>query len=220
MALGILKEQDIQEHDPQIPVAVLEVKLPPPLPLVQAVVQQLAKNLAVRVCQEMGKEAVQEFAALHSEEGGGGEVGLQDLAGCVQGEVAHRRKVIEVGVFAAGLLQPGLGQPELLVLHLQLDLVHPEFVDEAGGLGRGELLGGYGLGREQRLGPPAQVAKVGGAVFGVCHGSVLLMWERWWKARNVGMAIRHGLPKQWLRPSCHSYVFDSSTSQLCGFYQD
>ena len=178
MALGVLKKEDIQEHDPQIPVAVLEVKLPPPLPVVQAVAQQLAQNLAVCVRQEMGKEAVQEFAALHAEEGGGSEVGLYDPVLPVHGEVAHRRKVIEVGVLAAGLFQPGLGQPELIVLHLQLDLVHPEFVDEAGGLGRGELLGGYGLGREQCLGPPAQVAKVGGAVFGVCHGSVLLMWGK------------------------------------------
>ena len=178
MALGILKEQDIQEHDPQVPVAVLEVKLPPPLPLVQAVVQQLAKNPAVRVWQEMGKEAVQEFAALHAQEGGGCEVGLYDPVLPVQGEVAHRGKVIEVGVSAAGLLQSGLGQPELIVLHLQFDLVHPEFVDEAGGLGRGELLGGYGLGLEQRLGLPAQVAKVGEAIFGVCHGSVLLMWGK------------------------------------------
>ena len=69
------------------------------------------------------------------------------LSSLVQGEVAHRRKVIEVGVAAAGLFQAGLGQPELVVLHLELDLVHPEFVDEPGGLGRGELLGGQASAR-------------------------------------------------------------------------
>ena len=78
LALGILEKEDVQEHDPQVAVAVLEVDLAPPLPVVQAVVQQLAQNLAVGVHQEIGEEAVQEFAALHAQEGGGGEVGLDD----------------------------------------------------------------------------------------------------------------------------------------------
>ncbi len=94
-------------------------------------------------------------------------------AGLVQGEVAHRREVIEVGVAAAGVFQAGLGQPELVVLHLELDLVHPEFVDEPGGLCRGKPLGGQALGVNPGFGQPAELAKIRGMIGAVGHGSVL-----------------------------------------------
>ena len=49
-------------------------------------------------------------------------------------------------------------------MHLELDLVHPEFVDEPGDLFRGKPLGGQALGANPGLGQPAQLAKIGGMV--------------------------------------------------------
>jgi hypothetical protein len=139
-ALGSGRTKDLQQHDPQVP---LDGKVKLPLQFLPAskVFQQPAQDPAVRFVQKVGKEAFQELAAFHPQHGGGSEVGLHDLALGVQGQEAHRCEVEEVGVSAAGFLQQDLGLPDFLVLHLKLDLVHPEFVDEAGGFGRGELLG-------------------------------------------------------------------------------
>jgi hypothetical protein len=171
-ALGIPHIEDIEQHGPPLRLA-NEMKFFLHFLLVCGLFQKPTQDPAVRFSQETRKEAFQEFATFHTQQGGGGEVGFQDAACMVNGKIAHRGEVIEVGVFAAGFLQLGLGQPEFLVLHLQLDLVHAQFMDETGGLGRGELLRGNVLVLKSSRGQPAQALKFG-VVRGVRTGLVLL----------------------------------------------
>ena len=96
--------------------------------------QQLAENRTVRLLQEPRQGEAQEPAALHSQHGRSRQVGLHDQAPLIQGEIAHRCEVIEVGVFVPGFGQLGLGLAEFLILHLQLDLLHPQLVDQPGAL--------------------------------------------------------------------------------------
>ena len=53
------------------------------------------------------------------------------MASQIQREVAHRRRVIQVVVLGAQGIDAGKGLGEQLVLHLQLNLVHPQLMNEA-----------------------------------------------------------------------------------------
>jgi hypothetical protein len=103
------------------------------------------KSPALSLCQEQPEVLVQEAAALYSQDISGGEVGLGNPAPFVQAEVAHRGEVVEVGVSIPGFRQTHLGLPEFFVLHLQFDLVHPQFVDQADALSRRKFLRGNSL---------------------------------------------------------------------------
>jgi hypothetical protein len=65
---------------------------------------------------------IQELAA--------GKVDVIDAAAPVQGDVSQRREVVQIGIAIARLFQPLLGLAQLLVLHLQLDLLDFEVVGE------------------------------------------------------------------------------------------
>ena len=89
----------------------------------------------VSLGNEQSEAAVHQSGALHADQARAGEVGLRNRSIAVEGEVAHGGEVVEVGVaFQRGFhLRPRKAQ--LLVLHLQFDLVHLQFVDELLGVG-------------------------------------------------------------------------------------
>src|SRR5450759_5212945 len=127
-------------------------------PLVQVV------HIAIGREDEGAERLPDEQLPLHAQQEGGGQVGVADDALVAQGEVAHRRQVEELEVLRALLLQLEPGAAQLLVLHLELDLVHAQLVDDSGdvrGHGRGGGSGGGGEPVEALLGLPAQL--VGGA---------------------------------------------------------
>ena len=65
------------------------------------------------------------------QQAGRGEVGLADQSLAVEGQVAHRGEIVEVAVFFQPRLRLVPGLLEFLVLHLQLDLVDLQFVNQA-----------------------------------------------------------------------------------------
>ena len=85
------------------------------------------------------------------------EVGLRDQPSPVEAAVAHRRQVIEVEIARPRSLQLGLGLAQFLVLHLKLDLVDLQLVQQSlQGFGRLRQLGGCGPLPEFGLGALAQ----------------------------------------------------------------
>jgi hypothetical protein len=62
---------------------------------------------------------------------GGHAVGLDDGAAHLQRQVAHRRALVQLRVAVARGFELGLRLAQLLVLHLELDLVHRNFVHQA-----------------------------------------------------------------------------------------
>ena len=78
----------------------------------------------------------------------------------IQGEIADRGEIVEVGVFLQQRLHLVLGVLEFLVLHLQFDLVDLQFVEQPLRVGFGFELGPIGRGRCSR----AAALRRGGAV--------------------------------------------------------
>jgi hypothetical protein len=66
-----------------------------------------------------------------TEQGGRGQIQLLDDSLPGQAEVADRRKIVEIGIAVARVLQRLLGFPQVLILHLQLHLMHLEFQEKA-----------------------------------------------------------------------------------------
>ena len=64
------------------------------------------------------------------QQGGARQVDLRNQSLGGQGQVADGGELVKVHVGGAGFLQGELGAPQLLILHLQLDLVHLEFVQD------------------------------------------------------------------------------------------
>ena len=58
----------------------------------------------------------------------------------VQGKIAHRRKIVQVRILIPGFGQLLLGLAEFFILHLQLDLVHPQLMNQAPALLRRQRL--------------------------------------------------------------------------------
>ena len=95
------------------------------------------------------------------QQAGTGEVGLENRPLAIEGQVAHRGEIVEV----AELLQPRLhfvpGFLEFFVLHLQLDLVDLQFMDEVLHVGFGTGLPAFRLRLPQALfGAAAQAAGI------------------------------------------------------------
>lgn len=72
--------------------------------------------------------------ALHTQQDCASQIGALDNAITPQGKVAHRGKIIQVGelIECRFQLRPGLLQ--FLVLYLQLDLMHFQFMHKAQGI--------------------------------------------------------------------------------------
>ena len=75
----------------------------------------------------------------------------------VQRQVSDGRKVVQFGIGIARLGQLDLRLPQLLVLHLQLDLVDLQFVDEFLDVGGRYHGGGIGTGVQERFGALSEV---------------------------------------------------------------
>ena len=123
--------------------------------------QEPVVHIAIGREDEGGERQPDEPLPLHAQQGGGGQVGIAHDARVVQSEIAHRRQVEEVEVLLALRVQLVLGAAQLLVLHLELDLVDAQLVDGGGELhGHGRGGGGGGGGGkpvEALLGLPAQL---------------------------------------------------------------
>ncbi len=95
--------------------------------------------------------------ACHSEQRGAREVDLCNLGVGGQGDIAHRGEIVEVRVTVTRFLHGQMSLIQLLVLHLQFDLVHLQFVEQGIG-GPARQQGRRGLGqlsfgaRAQRVG--------------------------------------------------------------------
>ncbi len=78
-----------------------------------------------------------QIASGHAEQTGPREVGLQDQTLFADGEVAHRRKIVKIKIPCPRGFEFALRPPQLLVLHLQFELMHLQFVEQPlGFLGR------------------------------------------------------------------------------------
>jgi hypothetical protein len=81
------------------------------------------------VCVKAGMPQV---PAVDAKQRSGHEIGLGDLPVGGQREVTNRRELVEIRIAVARRLQGRLRFPQCLVLHLQLDLMHLEFVQHIG----------------------------------------------------------------------------------------
>jgi hypothetical protein len=61
---------------------------------------------------------------------GSSQVHLQDSPLCIEGEIADRRKIVEISIFLQGDLQRVPSILQLGVLHRQFDLVDLQFVEQ------------------------------------------------------------------------------------------
>ena len=92
----------------------------------------------------------------------GSEVDLPDSSIGSQGEVAYRRKVVEVGVTLQGSLELGLGFEEAFVLQFHLDLVYFQLLLEAPRVGSGPGQGRGAALLQARLRGPTQTGGIRG----------------------------------------------------------
>ncbi len=97
--------------------------------------QEGQKDRLARRGHKTRQAPVDEPGPFHAEQGGSRQVHLQDPALFIQGEIADRGEIVEVGVFLQQRLHPVPGFLELGVLHLQFDLVDLQFVEQPLGVG-------------------------------------------------------------------------------------
>ena len=67
---------------------------------------------------------------LESKQCARGQIGPLDDAVLIQCQIPDRCKFIQFGVAISGILQLNLCMAELFVLHLELDLMHLQFMDQ------------------------------------------------------------------------------------------
>ncbi|MCK7497561.1 MAG: hypothetical protein MZW92_47350 [Comamonadaceae bacterium] len=79
---------------------------------------------------DLGQERVDQCLTRAVQESGGGEVDLLDQSRLVQGQISDRGQIVEVEIARSRTLQGLMGAAQLLVLQLQLDLVHAQFMDQ------------------------------------------------------------------------------------------
>ena len=83
---------------------------------------------------EPGEWLLDQRAPGHTQQGSGGEVGLQDQAVIAEGDIADRRQVVEIEIACPHGVQFHLRPPQIFVLHLQLDLVYAQVVQDLSGV--------------------------------------------------------------------------------------
>ena len=71
-----------------------------------------------------------EGAPRYAEQVGRREVGLLDQPVVVQRAIAHRCQIVELEIARPRCIDLLLGAPQLVVLHLQLDLMHAQLVEQ------------------------------------------------------------------------------------------
>ena len=107
--------------------------------------QKSANAAAVFQGHELPEPLLHRGLSVQAQQGGPGQVDFQDPCLVVPEEIAHRGEVEQVVILLRGLLGLRLGALQFLVLHLQLDLVDLQFVDQGPRVRRGR--GRIALGR-------------------------------------------------------------------------
>jgi hypothetical protein len=79
---------------------------------------------------ELGDRLLDQLAHLQPQQIRGGQVGFEDASLFIDGAITKWRPVVQVRVVRPSCIQLFLGVAQFLVLHLQLNLVHPQFVDK------------------------------------------------------------------------------------------
>ena len=85
-------------------------------------------GVAVMLRDEATQRLANQLASRQTQQAGGFQVALQNVAGLAERQVTHRRHVVQVLVAASLNVQRHLNVTQLLVLHLQFNLVHLQFV--------------------------------------------------------------------------------------------
>ena len=84
--------------------------------------------ILVRRADEVMKSFADQALSVCVQQHRGGQIRFEDHAGLVQRQIADRGKVVQIDVTVSGRFEFELDSPELLILHLQLDLVHLKLV--------------------------------------------------------------------------------------------
>ena len=82
---------------------------------------------------EAGDRLLDQCVSCHPQQGRDGEVGFLNQPLFAQGDIAHRREIVQIEISGPGGISFLLGPPQLLVLHIELDLVHLQFMNQAPG---------------------------------------------------------------------------------------
>ncbi len=90
----------------------------------------LVKNRFIVNQNVVWKVLPQQGALLYAQHPGQGQVGLPDEAPVIQGDIADRGQIVQVGIPLLALGQGLLRLPQRLILHFQFDLVNLEFIDQ------------------------------------------------------------------------------------------
>jgi hypothetical protein len=107
--------------------------------------QGIAESAAGVIGHEHAEAPLQEPGALDAEQPGRSRVRLADHPLTVEGQVTRWGELEKVNVLGHERAQLGARLPEFLVLHLQLDLVHPEFMDQMLHILFGKIIKPFGL---------------------------------------------------------------------------
>ena len=150
------------------------------LPGLQYLLGKQVMRVAVFLRNEAAQRLVDQLAARQAQQVGGFQVELQYFPGLAQRQVAHWRQVIQVKVTGPLDFQRHLSLAQLLVLHLQLNLVDLQLVQRSSHRSRVKLLadtrwrGGAGAGNF--IGPFPKHCQF---LFRGLHGQ--LPGVRWWQ---------------------------------------
>ena len=104
--------------------------------------QPVAEAIAVRPGQAGGQRAADQTTAVAADQPRPGEIDLANGGRQIQRDVPDRCVVVELGVPITGCLELGLGLAQLPVLHLELDPMDLQLVNQAAnlvGLGGGQF---------------------------------------------------------------------------------
>jgi hypothetical protein len=94
----------------------------------EALFTQETKWVLVFIDEEPRERLIEQLAARHPQQGGEGEVGLNDRPGPTHGAAAHRGAIVEVDVVRPRIFQPLMRATQRLVLQLQLEVARAQLV--------------------------------------------------------------------------------------------
>ena len=96
--------------------------------------EKLIKDRQVFRFDGGGKALAAFLRALDSEQDGAGQINVEDGAFGVDGDVANRREVIDVGITRTQGIGFVVGDTKFFVVHFQFDLMDLEFVHQMFGI--------------------------------------------------------------------------------------
>jgi hypothetical protein len=120
--------------------------------------ETLAPAIAIFGGDRAGEAALKQPLTVLAEQGGGGQIRFGDERLVIESQIPDRGEFIEVDVAVAGFFESELRSAQLVILHLELDLVHPELLQDffrrgaCGGVDGGMILGELRLGRRPQPG--------------------------------------------------------------------